>query len=260
MTRTRRTAWTVVAAMMALVACPAWAHFQVLIPSTDIVTPEGGTTVELDLIFTHPMEQGPVMEMGRPRQFGVLAGGKKQDLRGSLTPRKIDAKTTYTASYRVKAPGDYVFYLEPAPYWEPAEQKMIVHYTKVVVDAFGAEEGWDALVGFPVEIEPLVRPYGLWTGNAFRGIVRKDGKPVPFAEVEVEYWNEGKQVGIPADPFVTQVIKADADGVFTYAMPRAGWWSFAALIDGDEKMTNPEGEKVDVELGALLWVKTVDMK
>jgi len=137
---------------------------------------------------------------------------------------------------------------------------MIVHYTKAVVNAFGEEQGWDAMVGFPVEIEPLARPYGLWTGNAFRGIVRKNGKPVPFAEIEVEYWNEGRKVTPPADPFVTQVIKADASGVFSYSMPRAGWWGFAALVDGDEKMRNPEGRDVDVELGALIWVKCLDMK
>jgi len=117
-----------------------------------------------------------------------------------------------------------------------------------------------ALVGLPVEIEPLVRPYGLWTGNAFRGIVRKNGQPVPFAEVEVEYYNVGNQVKPPADPFITQVIKADGQGVFTYVMPRAGWWAFAALVDGDEKMKSPEGEAVDVELGGLIWVRTVDMK
>jgi cobalt/nickel transport protein len=111
-----------------------------------------------------------------------------------------------------------------------------------------------------VEIEPLVRPYGLWTGNVFRGVVKKNGKPVPFAEIEVEYYNQQGAVTPPADPFVTQVIKADAQGVFCYSMPRAGWWAFAALIDGDEQMQNPEGEPVDVELGALLWVKTVDMK
>ncbi|NQT20456.1 MAG: DUF4198 domain-containing protein, partial [Planctomycetes bacterium] len=102
--------------------------------------------------------------------------------------------------------------------------------------------------------------YGLWTGNLFRGIVKKNGKPAPFAQVEVEYRNEAGKVRIPADPFVTQVVKADENGVFAYAMPRAGWWGFAALIDGDEKMNNPEGEMVDVELGALMWVRTVDMK
>jgi len=252
--------WVCLCVLLCAVAAVACAHFQVLIPSTDIVTAGGSKTVGLDILFTHPMEQGPVMHMGPPKQFGVLARGGKRDLLPTLKVQRREGKTAYTTSYRIARPGDHVFYIEPAPYWEPAEQKMIVHYTKVVVNAMGMEEGWDAMVGFPVEIEPLVRPYGLWTGNAFRGIIRKNGKPVPFAEIEVEYFNRSKAVAIPSDPFVTQVIKADANGVFSYTMPRAGWWGFAALVDGDERMKNPEGKPVDVELGALIWVKVVDMK
>ncbi len=256
-----RKGWIVVSLFVGLLIVGiAHAHFQVLLPSSDIVSPGDVRTVEFDILFTHPMEQGPIMEMGAPRQFGVLVRGKKQDLLDTLKPVKRDGCTTYTGEYTIARPGDHVFYLEPAPYWEPAEEKMIVHYTKVVVNAMGMEAGWDESVGFPVEIEPLVRPYGLWAGNVFRGIVRKSGEPVPFAEVEVEYYNTGEDVAIPADPFVTQVIKADANGVFVYAMPRAGWWAFAALVDGDEKMKNPEGNLVDVELGALIWVKTVEMK
>ena len=243
-----------------LLACGVMAHghFQVLKPSTAVVTRPSG--VKLDVVFTHPMEQGPVMNMGQPKRFGVMARGKRTDLLPSLKRKTLNGMTVYEASFKVARPGDHVFYIEPAPYWEPAEQKMIIHYTKTVVNAMGMEEGWDELVGFPVEIEPLVRPYGLWTGNMFRGIVRKEGKPVPFAEIEVEYYNEGKRVSIPADPFITQVIKADANGVFAYAMPKAGWWAFAALVDGDEQMSNPAGKKVDVELGALIWVNVVDMK
>ena len=248
------------AAPALVVAAVALAHFQVLVPSTDIVTADGPRKIKLDILFTHPMEQGPVMNMGRPKQFGVLLREKKYDLLNTLKPRQVNGKTAYTCSYTVRRPGDHVFFLEPAPYWEPAESKMIVHYTKVVVNAMGLEKGWDGMVGFPVEIEPLVRPYGLWTGNAFRGIVKYNGKPVPFAEIEVEYLNQGKLVKIPSGPFVTQVIKADANGVFTYVMPRAGWWSFAALIEGEKPMPNPEGKEVPVELGALMWVKTVDMK
>ena len=90
--------------------------------------------------------------------------------------------------------------------------------------------------------------------------MKKNGKAVPFAEIEVEYYNEGGKVKIPSDPFVTQVIKADGNGVFAYAIPKAGWWAFAALVDGDEKMKNPQGQDVDVELGALIWVKCVDME
>ena len=251
------------AAMVALLSLGpgrAAAHFQVVLPSSDVVEAGDARSVELDIRFTHPMEQGPVMAMGAPKQFGVLVGGKKRDLRAALTPAAIDGKSAFTCAYRIEEPGDHVFFIEPAPYWEPAEEKMIVHYTKVVVSAFGAEEGWDAAVGLPVEIEPLARPYGLWTGNTFRGIVRHRGKPVPFATVEVEYYNEGGRVRIPNDAFVTQVVKADAQGVFSYTMPRAGWWGFAALIDAEEKMASPDGRQVDVELGGLIWVRAVDME
>jgi len=241
-------------------ALAAEAHFQVLIPSTDIVTARGPRTVELDILFTHPMEQGPVMPMGQPSQFGVMVGGDRKNLLDTLQPVSRDGKSSYKASYTIRRPGDHIFFIEPAAYWEPAEEKMIIHYTKVVVNGMGLEEGWDAGAGFPVEIEPLVRPYGLWTGNTFRGVVRRNEQPVPFAEIEVEYFNDGGTVDIPSDPFVTQVIKADAHGVFSYTMPRAGWWSFAALVDGDQPMKNPEGKMVDVELGALIWIKTVDMK
>ena len=36
-----------------------------------------------------------------------------------------------------------MFYMEPKPYWEPAEDCFIIHYTKTVVTAFGDDEGWD---------------------------------------------------------------------------------------------------------------------
>ncbi|MHC4398130.1 MAG: DUF4198 domain-containing protein, partial [Planctomycetota bacterium] len=200
-------------------ARPAQAHFQVLIPSRDVVSPGDPRTIELEIVFTHPMDNGPAMEMGPPRQFGMLVDGRKHDLLDALTPTKVDDKRAYAASVRLSRPGDHVFYIEPAPYWEPAERKMIVHYTKVVVDFMGAQTGWDRAVGFPVEIEPLVRPYALWSGNTFRGIVRHNGQPVPFAEIEVEYYNEDGRVRVPNDAFVTQVVKADAAGTFSYTMP-----------------------------------------
>ena len=242
-----------------MVATQSDAHFQTLIPSRDIITGPKSPVVKLLMRFTHPMEQGPLMNMGKPRRFGVLANGRHSDLKAALEAEREKDSTFYRASYRVKRPGDHIFYLEPAPYWEPAEGKMIVHYTKVVVDAFGAESGWDASVGFPVEIRPLARPYGLWTGNAFRGVVERDGKPVPFAEIEVEYWNAEGAVSVPTSPFVTQVIRADADGTFSYTMPRAGWWGFAALVEGASKMNNPEGKPVPVELGGLIWIRVQDM-
>jgi len=247
---------------LAAVACvlvlssPALAHFQEILPSADVL-PEGGP-VTLDLVFTHPVEGGPVMDMAKPAQVGVLFSGAVTDLLPALAEAPVEGSLAWTVTHELAEPGAAVFFVEPQPYWEPAEGKYIVHYAKVVVDSYASGEGWDALVGLPVEIRPLTRPTGLWTGNVFSGVVLKDGTPVPFAEIEVEFVNDGS-VAPPNDAFVTQVVTADANGAFTYAMPRAGWWGFAALIEGDETMAAPDGAAVPVERGALIWVRATDM-
>ncbi|MBI5787765.1 MAG: DUF4198 domain-containing protein [Candidatus Schekmanbacteria bacterium] len=247
---------------LALRYTPAYAHFGTLTPSDDIVTQEDSKDVKIAVKFIHPME-GHYMEMVKPKQFGVLYKGKKEDLLPALKDKKINQFTTWETVYKIKRPGDYTFYVEPTPYWEPAEDCYIIHYTKVCVAALGLEEGWGNEVGLETEIVPLTRPYGFWTGNVFTGIVKLKGKAVPYAEVEVEYLNESpenpKQVIAPADPYVTQVVKADANGVFTYAMPRAGWWGFAALNEASWKIKH-DGQDKQVEIGAVYWVRTRDMK
>jgi cobalt/nickel transport protein len=247
---------SVTASLLLLSAASASAHFQELLPSQDVLS-EGGS-VSLNLLFTHPMAGKPVMEMVKPKRFGVLVDGKVQDLTATLKEKKVDGKTAWDTTHDLKKPGAAVFFVEPQRYWEPAENKWITHYAKVVVDAYASGEGWNALVGLPVEIQPLTRPTGLWTGNEFRGIVLRDGKPVPFAEIEVEFVNDGS-IKAPNEAFDTQVITADQNGVFGYAMPRAGWWGFAALVDGD-KTLGPDGKEADTEIGGLMWVKTTDMK
>ncbi|MGA1867217.1 MAG: DUF4198 domain-containing protein [bacterium] len=237
----------------------AKAHFQIIVPSDNIISQSDKKKVTLDVFFFHPME-GHYMNMEKPVQFGVFAKGKKNDLLSSLKPKQEKGFSTFTAEYSIKRPGDHVFYVEPQPYWEPEEDCFIIHYTKVVVNAFGMEEGWDEEIGLETEITPLTRPYGLWTGNVFQGVVKVKGEPVPFAEVEVEYYNQEGTIKPPADPFITQVIKADGNGVFTYAMPKAGWWGFAALNEADRKLKGPDGKDKSIEIGALIWVNVEDMK
>jgi cobalt/nickel transport protein len=86
------------------------------------------------------------------------------------------------------------------------------------VAAFGAEEGWD---------------------------------------VEVEYWNADKKVTAPNEYFYTQVVKTDKNGVFTFAVPKAGWWGFSAISNEKKGMAH-EGKKVDVEYGAVMWAQFTD--
>ena len=239
----------------------AQAHFQMIIPSDDMVKQTENRKLTLEVKFWHPFE-GHGMNMVAPKQMGVMINGKKTDLSSTLKATQYkdvngNMRDGFTLNYKMKRPGDHIFYIEPKPYWEPSEESYIVHYTKVVVNGFGLEEGWDKELGLKTEIIPLTRPYGLYTGNVFQGIIKVDGKPVPFSEVEVEHY-EPQGGHAEADPMITQVVKADANGVFTYAMPKSGWWAFAALNEGEPMQR--DGKQVGHEIGAVFWVKTHDMK
>jgi cobalt/nickel transport protein len=216
--------------------CPAaWSHFGMVIPSDNMVMQDDSRTIKVTLSFSHPFELVG-MELVKPKVFDVFAGGNKQDLLGSIQKIQVMGHSAWQAAYAVKRPGLYVFYMEPEPYWEPTEDSFIIHYTKTVVTAFGDDEGWDEEIGLKTEIVPLSKPFGLYAGNIFQGIVKLDGKPVPFAEVEVEHYNTDKKYSAPTDYMITQTIKADTNGVFTYAAPVSGWWGFAALNAADFKL------------------------
>ena len=126
----------------------------------------------------------------------------------------------WETDYQVNRPGVYMFYMEPTPYWEAAEDIYIVHYTKTVIAAFGDDEGWDREIGLKTEIVPLARPFGLYAGNVFQGIVKLNGKAVPYAEVEIEYYNQNGKAKAPTDYMVTQTVKADQERCFHLCGPQ----------------------------------------
>lgn len=231
----------------------ALAHFGMVIPSDSMVMQDDSRTVRLNLSFSHPFEMIG-MDLEKPKIFNVMANGKTESLTDALNKTRIMDHEAFSADYQIKRPGVYMFYMEPQPYWEPAEDCYIIHYTKTVVTAFGDDEGWDEEIGLKTEIVPLSKPYGLYAGNVFQGIVKMDGKPVPYAEVEVEYYNDRKQFTAPTDYMITQTVKADKNGVFTYAAPESGWWGFAALNEADFKIQH-DGEDKAVEIGAVIWVR-----
>jgi cobalt/nickel transport protein len=241
-------------AMLAILAISgsAFAHFGMLIPSKATVSKADPKTLDLQISFSHPMEMVG-MDMAKPKAFGVMAGGSKEDLLGTLKPAQVMGKTGWSAQYALKKPGVYAFFMEPEPYWESAEDAFIVHYTKVIVPAFGEEEGWAKEVGLKTEIVPLTRPFGNYAGNVFQGIVKVDGKAVPFADVEIELYNKDQKAEAPTEYMITQVVKADRNGVFTYAVPKAGWWGFAALSSAGFKLKK-DGKDKAVEIGAVIWV------
>jgi len=119
-----------------------------LLPFDDIVSQEDNKKIALEVKFIHPMELH-YMEMVKPERFGALHKGKTTDLLSTLkeakgkSPDQTEDYTFWKTDFQIKRPGDYTFFVQPQPYWEPAEDLFIVHYTKVCVNAFGLEEGWD---------------------------------------------------------------------------------------------------------------------
>lgn len=178
--------------------------------------------------------------------------------------RAYEAKLARTVT---RSLGDYVFVLEPGPYLEKQEDKYIQQFTKTLVNIGGVPGNWAEPVGLPAEIVPLNKPYANWTGGVFRGIVLSDGKPVPNAELEVEYVNypldidahklaAEPQVVLPQDSFGTMAIHTNDRGEFTVGLARAGWWGICALNVGPKK--KHEGKPLSQD--AVIWVQVRDMK
>lgn len=232
------------------ISSPAFAHFGMVIPDTPII--DGAKrNAEITFSFSHPFE-GVGMDLVAPKSVFVYLDGEEYDVQDQLTATKVMDHSAWKMQYTFQRPGVYSFVMEPTPYWEPSEDVSIIHYTKTMVPAFGDDSGWDEALGLPAEIVPVTRPFGNYAGNIFQGQVLVDGEAVPYAEVEVELYNQ-KGLVAPSDYHVTQVIKADNAGVFSFVCPQPGWWGFAALTDAPYTLKNPEGEDKGVEIGAVFW-------
>jgi cobalt/nickel transport protein len=234
-----------------------FAHFQMLLPTKSIVENQSDANIEITYKFMHPFERH-MMHMQKPSEVGVFIDGKKEDLASKLIHIKEEGFDVWKVPYKFQKPAMYQFYVTPQPYFEPAEEKFIIHQTKVIIDAYGSGEGWDRPIGLKAEIIPLSRPYGLYNGNIFSAKVLYKGKVAKNVEVEVEFYND-KGYKAPTSSHVTQVVKTDEFGVFHFVMPRSGWWGYAALIEDDIKLKKDNIE-YPVELGALIWVYCEDMK
>jgi len=258
-------------------AVPAQAHFMVTYTPETVL--EKGKDIEMRIVFTHPAEAGHTMDMGGVKEFYVLqkrgdSEVKKTDLKGSLkeitwkNPESSNKAFAATIARKdIRSMGDYVFCMVPGYYFEKEEDTYMQQIAKLILNVGGIPGNWNEPAGLPCEILPLTKPYGLWTGNVFQGQVLSQGKPVANAEIEVEYMShmpdlktnsmpKKSSVNYPNDVLVTQTIFTDEKGYFTFGLPKAGWWGFAALGVGPEKEYNGK----ELSQDAVLWVQAVDMK
>ncbi|WP_245615486.1 DUF4198 domain-containing protein [Afifella pfennigii] len=263
---TVKTAFAAAAFAALVAASPAQAHFQLLYtPQVNLAKPG---EVPLKMVFWHPMENGHVMDMGEPEAFFLVFKGERQDLSEALTPitfkgAQNEAKA-YSASVPVKRNGDYILALVPAPYYEESEDIFIQQLTKSYLNKGGIPTGWSEPVGLATEIVPLNKPTNLIAGSSFSGVLLSEGEPVPGAEIEVEYMAaepdmEADTAGaatVSPMPGGAIVAVTDANGVFTFGIPKAGFWGFAAL--GSGPMNEHEGKELSQD--AVIWVRAHDLK
>lgn len=254
------------ALMIGLAAKPATAHFQLLY-TPDVNVKKAGT-LPLRMIFWHPMSIGHIMAMGQPEEFYALFKGKKTDLMPTLKPITFtgpdNSAAAFEGSVTVKRNGDYTLVLIPSPYYEESEDIYIQQITKSYINKGDLPTDWAEPAGLPTEIIPLNKPYGAVVGSTFSGLVLSDGKPVVGAKLEIEFipaepdleTNKAKPAQAIEMPGGALVTTTDANGIFTFGIPKAGHWGFAALDIGP--VTEHNGKKLSQD--AVIWVRAHDFK
>ena len=245
---------------------PAAAHFQLVFVEDPLVDSAGD--LPLRLVFWHPFENGQVMDMGQPQAFYAVSRGERIDLMDRLSPITFtgaeNAAAAYAGSLPITRPGDYVLVVEPAPYLEEAEDIFIQQITKVYVNHAQLPTDWMEPQGLATEILPLNKPYNILAGSTFTGQVLSDGAPVAGAEIEIEYMAAEPDLATnAAKPPVAGPMRggsvvaiSDANGYFTFGIPKAGWWGFAAL--GSGPLTEHEGKELSQD--AVIWVRAWDVQ
>ncbi|MGP6085423.1 DUF4198 domain-containing protein [Antarctobacter jejuensis] len=224
--------------------------------------------VPVKLIFWHPYANGYVMEMARPREFYMIHRGQRTDLLDTLTAVPFtgaeNTATAWRGTVPVKRAGDYILVTVPEPYFEESEDKYIQQFTKAFLNRATLPTDWADPVGLPVEILPLTKPYNVLAGGSFTGRVMIGDQPVAGAEIEIEYMAalpdmEAARASAPTvapPPGGALVLHTDAQGYFTFTVPRAGYWGFAALAAGP--VTEHEGKELSQD--AVLWIRAWDME
>ncbi|SMP16781.1 cobalt/nickel transport protein [Shimia sagamensis] len=244
----------------------AQAHFLLEYTEDTMIARPGDVPVKL--VFWHPHDAGHVMTLEKPEEFYVIHNGKKTDLMDTLKETTFDGPDNtakaFMGSVPVKRSGDYVLVTVPAPYYEESEDIYIQQITKTYLNRNELPTDWDQPQGLPTEILPLNKPYNVIAGGTFTGRVLSEGQPVTGAEIEIEYMAAEPDLsgtGAKAKtasplPGGALVAISDDNGYFTFGVPKAGLWGFAALGVGPKV----EHDGKELSQDAVIWIRAWDLE
>mgnify|MGYP000173892214 CR=1 FL=1 len=258
--------WLATAAAALAIPVTAQAHFLLEYTTETMIDAPGDVPVKL--IFWHPFENGHVMDLEMPQEFFMIHNGEKTDLKDTLQPVRFtggeNEGAAFLGSVPVKRSGDYVLVTVPVPYYEESEEIYIQQITKAFLNRNELPTDWDQPVGLPTEILPLNKPYNIIAGSTFTGQVVANGAPVAGAEIEIEYMaaEPDMESAASSEPSVSPmpggsvVAISDANGYFSFGVPKAGYWGFAAL--GSGPVTEHEGKELSQD--AVIWIRAWDLE
>jgi uncharacterized GH25 family protein len=261
----RRLHFPLAAALLAVAAAPAAAHYNMLL--LDKHSAKKDEAVTLTYQWGHPFEH-QLFDAPAPEELTVLApDGKATDLTKSMEKITVPAAEgkkvrAYQLKFTPDQRGDYVFILKTPPIWMEEEEEFFQDTVKVVLHV-QAQKGWDASA--KEELAPLTRPYGLQPGMVFqvvasRGISvegrRMSDPPVLQARktlVEVERYNATPPKELPPDEHITRTVNTDPSGVATCTLTDAGWWAITAIHRPWESRKR-DGKDYPIKPRETLWV------
>jgi cobalt/nickel transport protein len=260
---------------------PVQAHFQSIY--ADNYNQPAPAEVPLKLIFWHPFFDGPSVDMPPPEEFYALHRGERIDLMDSVTETVFQGPDGTSVAYDAVLPaqrlGDYVLMLTTGPFRDETAGLVIQQYVKAVINRGGLPTDWDASGKFidianiatanldpiPTEIIPMTKPYNVLAGSTFTGMLLQDGMPVPGWDVEVVYIaanvdmdsSAAGEATVARPPGGYLTVKTDPNGIFTFGIPRAGFWGFGALGSGPDQVTE---DGTPLSQDAIIWVEAFDFE
>lgn len=255
-----------------LITTNAYAHFQMLY--TPNLALEKGKYIQIRQVFTHPFEDKYTLNMGKQHdsnefleveEFYVINKKKKTDLKSTLKAIQfkgnVNSGHAYESKYKARKMGDHIMILKAAPFYEENQDIYIQQIVKTIINVAAAPTNWSDDLKLEAEIVPLVKPYAIWEGSNFAGIVKAQGKAVPYANVDITYLNRdvdinnnsmGKdKIKASNKVFITLSLKANKNGEFNFTIPKAGFWAFSAQDLNKGKTFKGKKLKQD----ALIWVE-----
>lgn len=229
----------------------SFAHFEILISDVPWVE-RGGTAIFL-YYEGHPFEMELVAREA-PEAVNIIdANGNRVDATASLVVKEININGStipkYQFEFSPKRSGDYIASVKGKP--ETTDKDLWETFSKLVLHC-NKSDGWDQVVGDPIEIVPLTRPYGIRAGSVFTGKVLMNGQPAAGIEIEFEEMNDTPPAELPAEPLITGVVKTDTNGQFAVTLDREGWWGLAASAEAGT--VEREGKQLTRHITSYFWI------